>query len=859
MIMTSRSLLPALLCAVFTVAPATGQSENAAASLRSADEPPSPEQVLGHALGERFTDHAGVVRYFEALAAAAPRQTRLERYGSSVEGRPLLQLVIGRDEHMARLDEVLAMNRELAEPSTTEARARQIAAANPAVVYFSYGVHGNESSSSEAALWTAWDLVRGAPAVAGVLDEVVVVIDPAVNPDGRDRYVNWFRQAVGARPNPNPESREHWEPWPGGRFNHYLFDLNRDWAWATQPETRARLATWDRFSPQVHVDFHEMSFTSTYFFFPAAEPINPLYPEHILRWGRIFGEANAAAFNARGWPYYTGESFDLFYPGYGDSWPSLLGAIGMTYEQAGSGRAGLAVVRPDGDTLTLHQRATQHWEAGTATLRAAAQRKAELLGDFAAFHRRIDAGLPDILLVPGDAARMNALLELLDRQGIRVERAQRAFRADATAHTGYGARRDFPAGTYLVRARQPRGRLAVTLLQPETVLDATFSYDVSAWSLPFAYGIEAHSARRLPAAGWAPATPATEPPPATGVVMPANPFGALVAPGFERWPGVLAYIRSGGRVVALERPFTMAGRDWPAGTLFLPRGAQTAAAFAERITAAGLADAARPIASAMASTGPDLGTNNALTLAVPRIALLAGDGVAATSYGAHWFFLEQSLGLEFDAVPTDRFAGTDLAPYDVIVLPDMGRGPLTDQAIEGLKSWVERGGTLIASAGGARSIGAALAEIAVREAPAEPDSLQLRRALAGREDRRLERWEQQVPGTILSVHLDSDHPLAAGAGLDPDPARLFVLHSGGLSFEPHERFETVAYFADETERVSGVISSRNLERLSHSSWLAVRRVGRGRVILFADDPVFRHFWYGTFQPFANALIVGPAL
>src|SRR5690606_15975292 len=246
------------------------------------------------------------------------------------------------------------------------------------------------ASSSEAALWTAWDLASGHESVAGVLDSVIVIIDPAVNPDGRDRYVNWFRQAMGLRPNPNPEAWEHWEPWPGGRFNHYLFDLNRDWAWATQPETRARLATWSHWTPQVHVDFHEMDYQSSYFFFPAAKPINPAYPAHILEWAKIFGKANAEAFDRQGWHYYTRESFDLFYPGYGDSWPSLLGAIGMTYEQAGHGRAGLASTRPDGQVLTLRDRAERHRTTGRATLRAAASRKGELLRGFAEFHRRVD-------------------------------------------------------------------------------------------------------------------------------------------------------------------------------------------------------------------------------------------------------------------------------------------------------------------------------------------------------------------------------------------------------------------------------------------------------------------------------------
>ena len=456
-----------------------------------AQEPPSPAEVLGWELGERFSDVAAVYRYVDALAEASPRVS-VEEYGRSVEGRPLLQVLVASPEHRTRLEEILEANRALTDPDTPEERAREIAASNPAVLYLSYGVHGNESSSSEAAMWTLWDLARGAPEVAGVLDSAVVVVDPALNPDGRDRYVGFYRGARGPEPNPDPATREHDEPWPGGRTNHYHFDLNRDWAWMSQPETRARLATWDRWNPQVHVDFHEMSPNSTYFFFPPATPVNPLYPEHTARWMERIGEGNARAFSERGWLFFTEETYDLFYPGYGDSWPSLLGAIGMTYEQAGGGSAGLAYARTDGDTLTLRQRATHHRVAGRATLRTAAEGKTDLLLGFAGFHRIVDEGLDDILLVPGEgtaAMLLHALLGELSDQGIGFQVAEESFEADAEAHAGFDSRDRFPEGTVRVPARQPRGRLALTLLQDEVPLDASYSYDVSAWSRPYAYGV----------------------------------------------------------------------------------------------------------------------------------------------------------------------------------------------------------------------------------------------------------------------------------------------------------------------------------------------------------------------------------
>ena len=878
-------------------------SNSSAAVPAAAQAPPSPRDVLGHDLGERFTDHAGVVRYFDALAEASPIVT-VERYGETAEGRPLVQALIASADHRARLEDILARNAELTDPATPADRAAGIAADNPAVVYLSYGVHGNESSSSEAAMWTAWDLARGAEGLEGVLDEAIVVIDPALNPDGRDRYVQWYRQARGAVPNPRPESREHWEPWPGGRYNHYLFDLNRDWAWATQPETRARLATWARWNPHVHVDFHEMSFNSTYFFFPAADPINPAYPEHTRDWGRRFGEGNAAAFDARGWTYYTAEAFDLFYPGYGDSWPSLVGAIGMTYEQAGHSRAGLAVERDDGVLLTLRDRAQHHRVAGHATLRTVADGRRELLEGFAGFHRDIADG-GEILLVPGeDPGRADELVAMLLEQGIAVDRAARSFDAGTSPHNGFASRRAFPAGTYRVRTRQARGRLAATLLEAETELNATYSYDVSAWSLPYAFGVEAHTVGRAPDAAWSPAAvperlmgggassgwtgvgaslarPAfagetrafaaaahegpDAPPAAAGTI------GYLVAPGIAAWRGVARLLSAGGRAIALDEPFEAAGRRWPAGAFWIPAFANDG--LERRLAEAGLEALAVPVRSGATPSGNDLGTDEAYPLALPRIALLSGEGASPTSLGAHWFFLETTLAVPFDQLPIDALDAGTLATYDVLVVPDLSGagGRALGGAEEALDAWLRAGGTLVAVAGGAEAA-AGLAGVTLAddeedgaeddEEDGEEEEPELERALLGREARELERWEQSIPGTIFQLTLDPAHPLAFGAGApataDGPADRLFVLHTGETAFVPDEAFESAAYFPADLRETSGVVSPENLEALRQRAWLVSAGVGAGKVILFADDPLFRHFWFAAFQPYANAVLLGGA-
>lgn len=822
----------------------------------SAQNVPSPRDVLGWDIGERFTDVAAAGRYLDILAAASPLVS-IEQYGESVEGRPLHQLTIASTPHRNRLDEILAANRELADPETPEARADEIVRTNPAVVYFSYGVHGNESSSTEAALWTAFDLATGADAVAGVLDSVVVVIDPIVNPDGRDRYVSFYRSARGVRPDPNPATREHREPWPGGRTNHYFFDLNRDWTWMSQPETRARLATWDHWTPQVHVDFHEMSPNSTYFFFPPAEPINPIYPEHVARWSGRIGAGNAAAFDERGWLYFTEESYDLFYPGYGDSWPSLLGSIGMTYEQAGGGSAGLAYARSDGDTLTLAQRATQHRTAGHATLRTVMEGRSDLLSGFAALHRTIDDGLPDILLVPaastdpGADARRRALIAHLHAQGIETEVADEAFETDAQAHPGWDERRRFPAGTVRVPARQPRGRLALTLLQAETVLDATYSYDISAWSLPYGYGVEAHAVDADLDVSWTPGGLDDASPTMTG-----EPYGYLIRPGFDVWPGLVSFLDAGGRGRVLADTFRIDEALYPSGTMFLPRHLN--AGLTQSLATAGLLERAEAVEGAVTTTGPDLGTGGAGDLRLPRVALIGGEGTSSGSFGAHRYFLEQRLRLPHHVIDVSALGGVDLSDLDVVVVPEAGglRGRLGEAGMRRLEDWIRGGGTLVAVGGGAEAL-ADLAGAEVRRRTGPEEAERLSRALRTRAERRLERWEGQTPGTILEVHLDAGHPLAFGAGIAGDEGRMFVL-STGVGFEPNESFETAAWFDDDAEGISGVIGEGTVDRLRRSSWLLQRSLGRGSVVLFADDPLFRIMWYAGFQPYTNALLLGPA-
>ncbi|HEY0781720.1 MAG TPA: M14 metallopeptidase family protein, partial [Thermoanaerobaculia bacterium] len=470
---------------------------------------PRPEAVLGYPLGSRFTHWERILDYLKALAAASPR-VKLWEYGRTYEGRPLELVAISTADNISRLDEIQKERLRLADPAGLPQPERErLLHRNPMVIWLAYGIHGNESSSAEAAMATAYVLAAAQGETAELLANTIVLVDPLSNPDGRERYVHGYEQRQGQEPNPERAAAEHWEPWPGGRQNHYLLDLNRDWAWATQQETRSRIAAYRAWEPQVYVDFHEMGTDSSYFFPPAAEPVHPRIDRRIVSWLETFGRANAEAFDHQGWVYFKNENFDLFYPGYGDSYPSLCGAVGMTYEVAGGGRGGLAVNRPDGTPLTLADRVARHLTTSLATFRTAARNSRRLLEDFVSTRLKAATEPAHTYLWPATQPEARSLVDLFTLHGVQVLQLAQPQEVAVQPYLGRENRepqpRRFAAGTYLVSTAQPLGNLVDALLAREAPMNQSFLdrqrqrldqnleaefYDITAWALPLAYNLE---------------------------------------------------------------------------------------------------------------------------------------------------------------------------------------------------------------------------------------------------------------------------------------------------------------------------------------------------------------------------------
>lgn len=837
----------------------------------------SPADFLGYSLGKRFTPHHRVFDYCERLVAQSTR-VRMEVYGQTNEGRRLFLLIITSEENHTRLSDIqadLALLRQVGLLKNS-GRISSIINNSPAVVWLSYNVHGNEPSSSEAAMQVAYQLAAGMDEqTLNLLREVVVIIDPMLNPDGRERYVNWFQSVSGRQMVIDPASREHQEPWPGGRTNHYYFDLNRDWAWLTQAESRARVKAYRKWYPQTHIDFHEMDFNSSYFFFPAHGPIHSAFPAQTAEWGRIYGQGNAAAFDARGWLYYTEEDFDLFYPGYGDSWPSLNGAIGMTYEQGGHADGGLNVEREDRLILSLADRIAHHFTASLASLETTQKNRRRRLEDFHRFwndsHENAARNpIQTYVILPGrDAVATARAAQLLIDQGVEVWQTSEEFKAQgATSYSaGTTAEVKCPAGTFLVHTQQTASVLVNALFDRHPAISDTFFFDITAWCFPAAFDLQTYTLARKPAV-------------AAKLIEQAG-LPAFKLERAARYAYLLSWEQNGAAVAMFEimdksyrtyvslRPFTFAEQRFPRGTLVIPvhgNGAPDSLALLMQRLAE--QHHVRIVAAdgGQSETGIDLGSRNVRYIEPPRLAVIADDVVDDNSFGAIWYLFDQQLGRGFTTLSCAQLESAPLKKYNVIVFPHSWssyESKMDSATTVRLKNWVQDGGVLIGVQGGAiylASEGAKLTaarakkEIGGKEDEKEKKEKQeaekLRRSRMTLEEKEKDATRQEISGAIMKLRLDTTHPL--GFGL---PDTIYALKISKAVFVLNDKVHNVAIYA-KPPKFAGFLSAKNADWIGDTAGLTSEKVGNGRIILFADDPNFRHFWPSMMRLFTNAVVFG---
>jgi hypothetical protein len=877
----------ALALSAFALAPVPLPAQESSAQAGAA---PTFAEVSGHGFGERITTHAEMVRYLERLAAASPR-VRVVDQGRSWEERALPLAIVTSPENHARLAEIQENAQRLADPRRTSAdEAAAIAASQPAIVWLGGSIHGFELSGSEGLLKLLEHLTtRDDPQTLEILRNTVVLIDPMLNPDGRDAFAHTNHQLIGRVPSPE---RDDWANdfnfWDALTFRtgHYFFDTNRDWFAHTQRETRARIPTLLAWRPQVMVDAHEMGPDSEFYFDPAAEPYGPYFPPFARRGFELFGRAYAEAFDEAGFEYMTRERYNYFYPGYTTSYGSYTGGVGMLYEQ-GSTR-GLALERSDESVRHLADALEQQYTAAWAALRTASAQRETLLRDYYQGHREAvesgKAGVARYLIAAdeGDPGLAAELADLLRRNGIEVGvLAEEATLSGVRDREGrnVGSRR-FPAGTWVVETAQPRSALARVLLEPDLPLPEEFLeqargrvlgdrnpefYDVTAWSLPLLFDLNGYSTTDRRSLPLQPA--ATAPTAGEGFTMPARaPRYAYLIDGRQA-AGVAAlyHLRDQGhRVSVLLKPTRLGGRDFAAGTVVVRVGGNGEGvhqAVLEQARRYGLRVAGADTGLSEAGFVP-LGSGDTLAARKPEIALLAGYPFSAYSFGWSWYVLDRQYEIPVTVRRVGTVANTPLHRFDTLVLPDLFSSEglareLGEGGIDRLKGWVRDGGTLVALGGSVDFVREKLELTGLRSWYDEQKKGKKKEGEDGDEDEGPQPFD--VPGAILRAELDPEMWLAAGVGGElpvlVDSTRVLLPPAGPAQ---SGRRVVARYAPADRLRLSGHLWPESRERLPGAVFLYEERVGRGRVIAFAEDPSFRGFWRGSDRLFLNAVVLGPS-
>ena len=772
----------------------------------------TPQQFLGYNIGEQFTRQHRVVDYFIALEKAFPNNIKVVKTGQTYEKRDLLLCYIGTPENLKKLEEIRQKH-------LTQAPDEKLA-----IVWLSYNVHGNESSGTEAAMQTAYRLLTDK---IGYLENTVVIMDPCLNPDGRDRYVNFYYQ-YGANPiDMQRFSASHNETWPGGRPNHYLFDLNRDWAWMTQIESSIRMQQYNLWLPHVHVDFHEQGINEPYYFPPAAEP----YHEVITNWQREFqqeiGKNHAGYFDKAGWLYFSKEIFDLLYPSYGDTYPTYSGSIGMTYEQGGSGRAGLAVITQVGDTLKLSDRVAHHVTTGLSTVETSARNADKLVAEYQKFRKQKDFKY-DSYVIKGNNNQIEPLLVLLGKNNIDWQMVATSTQAVPAKgfhfKTGVQAAFKLEIGDIIVSTQQEKGTLVSVLFEPRTKLSDSLTYDITAWSMPYAYGLDAYAVE-----GQLKATPFA----ATGERKP----DFLAVEGFMgyavRWETMQtarflnAVQQAGLKVYFHEKGFKLKGQNYAPGTLLLLAGENQRPDFHKMVNdyAGRYQVDIKGLLTGMVDQGPDFGSSSVKMVPNPRVGILAGDSFSSLNVGEIWHFFEQQLNKPAHLIFEDDLNGA-LSSLDVLFVPEGGFDIAGNSA---LTKWVREGGTLIVTGGAVDAL-----------ADQEGFGLKRKEGSAGSSapvsygNQERDQISDNIIGAIYPCVLDNANPMAFGYNF------YYTLRQGASVYELEGK--PVFELEKNAQAVNGFVGARVKKQQSEADIAGTVQYGRGTIVYLIDNPLFRGFW-----------------
>jgi Zinc carboxypeptidase len=817
----------------------------------------SPKEFLGYELGERFTRHHRVVEYYQHVASVMPNVS-LFKYGETYEHRPLIYAVVASAENSKNLEQIRFDNLRRAGMETGTASTKI------AMVWLSYNVHGNEASSIEASMQTLYELAEPTNARSQqMLKSTIVILDPCMNPDGRDRYANFYNQYGNFPPNPDSDGKEHREPWPGGRANHYLFDLNRDWAWLIQTESQQRIKVYNQWLPHVHVDFHEQGANNPYYFAPAVEPFH----EVITPWQREFqvmiGKNHAKYFDEQGWLYFTKEIFDLYYPSYGDTYPTYSGAIGMTYEQGGSGRAGLSVTTNEDDPLTLKDRLTHHHTSGMSTVEITSQHATKVVDEFEKYFKESinnPASVYKTYVIKGDnnPDKVKQLTSWLDKHGIKYGYASAGKASKGFDYTTQSSQNfNLTTEDLIISAYQPKGKFVTTLFEPQSKLPDSATYDITAWNLMYAYGLRAYALNERITVG-----KAYQPKAADNSTVSAKPYAYIFKYKSLRDVEFLgALLNKKIKVRLAVQTFKVSGETFDAGTLIVTQRNNEGIAGFDNVVQSLARQMDRKIyttTTGFVDAGRDFGSDYVTYLKAPKVAMLTGEQTSSLSVGEIWHFFEQQLHYPVTQIGTDYFKSVELHKYDVLVVPEGNYRLFDEKTLGDVSSWVSNGGRLILIANALnsfadqKSFGLKLYtnEDEKKAAEKAETDLKVKEVLRTYDAAERKSISEFMPGAIYKTTLDKSHPLAFGLG-----DVYYSLRENNLRFGFLEDGWNVGVIKGKAKPVQGFAGFKANKKLDNSLVFGVEEKGQGQVIYFVDNPLFRCFWENGKMVFANAVFI----
>ena len=793
-------------------------------------EIPTPKEIIGHEVGEWHVTHDKLVMYMRALAKASDRIT-IEERGKTYEDRPLLLLTITSPNNHKNLEEIRKKHIDATNDTS-------VSTDNPVVVYQGFSIHGNEPSGSNAALAVAYYLAASVSSeTQNLLDNTVILFDPSFNPDGLQRFAYWANVNKSKNINPDPNDREYNEIWPRGRTNHYQFDMNRDWLPVQLPESKARIATFHKWLPNILTDHHEMGSNSSFFFQPGIPSrTNPLTPQMNQDLTKEIATYHAKALDNIGSLYYSEESFDDFYYGKGSTFPDINGGIGILFEQ-GSSRG--HAQETDNGILTFPFTIRNQVTAAFSTLEAAKSMREKLLKyqqDFYEESRNTGSNKAIVFGDEKDAAKTYHLAEVLKRHQVKIHDLKSDFTANG---------KNFKKGySYVVPMNQKNQRLVKAMFDVRTTFKDSLFYDVSAWTFNHAFGVDYAENISLSKAGEE--IDKLEMPTA-GVSFKSN-YGYLMPWNEYYAPKALnAILQKGLRAKVSMKNFKNGGKSYDYGTIFIPVQNQ-------KISDDEMYNFLSIIAKESATKiygvttglndGIDLGSNNFRAITAPKVAMLVGDGVAGNDSGEIWHLFDQRFDMHLTRLDTRYFNRVDIAKYTHIIIPSSG---LEKAAVEKLKTWVRNGGVLVGYKNTARWL-SSNNMISLNFERAKRDSIKG----VSFEERSLQSGAQVIGGAIFEANIDRSHPV--NFGYKNDKLALFRNSTMFLKADKNSYNNPIQYTSKPL--LSGYISKENAKVIPNTVPFKVQRFGRGRVAVFTDNTNFRAFWYGTNKLLMNTIFFG---